>query len=400
MYRMKTSILLSVISLFGLGIDLSAQNNFWNSSKAYLGQTPPGSIPVKFAPELINDTPFFSMDRCAFSHDGKEFYYCRNNTWFSSKDASIQFYRYDGAKWIGPTTLARQFYGPSSTPASDALFLIGGGMGGVTQMHRTANGWSEPAIYLQRSYGTYDFMATLSGNMYAASNINGSINDFTCYDICIMRPIASGDTTIHTLGKPINTPGFDGDFFVAPDESYMVISAKEHPDYECEIYISSHKKDGTWTNPKSLGPKINNGLAHRWGEYVTPDNKYLFYSYGHGPQDCALYWVRFDDLLENLKHTNYEPYVMDSISNQSITSEQLFTLKISDNIFFDDDGNNTLTYSATRSDGNALPDWLNFDPKKKTFTGTPRKSGTYYIKVIATDMANAQANCTFSVHVN
>jgi Putative Ig domain/WD40-like Beta Propeller Repeat len=243
-------------------------------------------------------------------------------------------------------------------------------------------------------------MATLSGNMYAASNINGSINDFTCYDICIMRPMASGDTTIHTLGKPINTPGFDGDFFVAPDESYMLISAKEHPDYECEIYISYHKKDGTWTNPKSLGPKINSGLAHRWGEYVTPDNKYLFYSYGHGTQDCALYWVRFDDLLEDLKHTNYEPYVMDSISNQSIATEQLFRLNISGNIFIDDDGNNTLTYSAMRSDGNALPDWLNFDPKQKTFTGTPRKSGTYDIKVIATDTANAQASCTFSIHVN
>jgi hypothetical protein len=51
----------------------------------------------------------------------------------------------------------------------------------------------------------------------------------------------------------------------------------------------------------SLGPKINNGLAHRWGQFVTPDHKYLFYSYGTSEKDCAIYWVRFDRLLESLR---------------------------------------------------------------------------------------------------
>ena len=91
---------------------------------------------------------------------------------------------------------------------------------------------------------------------------------------------------------------------------------------------------------------INNGLAHRWGEYVTPNNKYLFYSYGHGPQDCALYWVRFDDLLEDLRHTNFEPYTRDSILMQTAKPNQLFSFTVSDDVFYDDDGNGTLSYSA------------------------------------------------------
>ena len=135
-------------------------------------------------------------------------------------------------------------------------------------------------------------MTTTSGNQYVASNIHGSINNYNCYDICLL-PATDKDTAAQTLGIPLNTPGFDGDFFIAKDESYIVISAKEHPDYECELYISYHKEDNSWTNPKSLGPLINNGPAHRWGEYVTPDNKYLFYSYGHSEKDCAIYWVRF-----------------------------------------------------------------------------------------------------------
>ena len=51
----------------------------------------------------------------------------------------------------------------------------------------------------------------------------------------------------------------------------------------------------------SLGPKINDGLAHRWGQLVTPDGKYLFYCRGTSEKDCAVYWVRFDKLLASLR---------------------------------------------------------------------------------------------------
>jgi len=376
-----------------------AQTNFWDDPQAYLGQTPPGNTPVKFAPKLINDTPFFSMDRSAFSKDGREFYYCRNNTWFSNKDAAMQVFRFDGNKWNGPTTIVPKLYAPVLSPDGDTIYCIGAGKGQVSFMQRDGNGWSKPKAFLQRSYGLYDFMCTNSGNMYAASNIKGSIDNYSCYDVCIMKPVKSGDTSIYTLGKPMNTPGFDGDFFVAPDESYIIISAKEKPDFECELFISYHKKDGSWTNPKSLGPEINNGPAHRWGEYVTPNNKYLIYSYGHGPEDCALYWVRFDNLLENLKHTNFEPYVKDSINNQSAKINQPLSLHISDNTFYDDDGDNTLSYSAGSGDGNSLPSWLSFNAKKKILSGTPGQSGLYTISVTATDPAKAIAVSTFTIKV-
>ena len=171
------------------------------------------------------------------------------------------------------------------------------------QSHRTDTGWMKPETYLKRNYGIYDFMPTISSKMYAASNIHGDANDFSIYDICIISQ-SDKDTVAQTLGEPLNTPGFDGDFFVAPDESYIVISFNETKDYKCDIGISFHKKDGTWTKPVSLGSLINNGVADRWGEYVTPDRKYLIYSQGTSEKDCALYWVRFDTLLKKLKPEN------------------------------------------------------------------------------------------------
>jgi hypothetical protein len=111
------------------------------------------------------------------------------------------------------------------------------------------------------------------------SSVNGKSLYFSTYDICTLR-MAAGDTAIESLGPPINTPGFVGDFYVARDESYIIVSAKETKTYECELDISFHGPDGTWTAPVSLGPLINDGVAHRWGEYVSPDEKYLFYSRG------------------------------------------------------------------------------------------------------------------------
>ncbi len=81
----------------------------------------------------------------------------------------------------------------------------------------------------------------------------------------------------------------------------MVCRVIETKDFECELYISFRKSDKTWGDPKSLGSLINKGVAHRWGQYVTPDNKYLFYTQGTSEKDCHIYWVRFDSLLKKLK---------------------------------------------------------------------------------------------------
>jgi len=83
----------------------------------------------------------------------------------------------------------------------------------------------------------------------------------------------------------------------------------------------------------------------------------------------------------------------------SVKVKQLFSLKVSDNTFYDDDGNNTLSYSATSADGSALPVWLTFDVKRKILSGIPQRPGSYLIKITATDNAGATAVCTFTLTV-
>lgn len=141
--------------------------------------------------------------------------------------------------------------------------------------------------------------------MYVGTNGTwGNRRDYSTYDIGVIST-SKNDTVLHNLGKPVNNDtAFDGDFFIAKDESYIIISTNETKDFECELYISFRKKDKTWTKPVSLGPLINDGVAHRFGEYVSQDGKYLFYTRGTSDKDCHIYWVRFDKLLHNLKLNN------------------------------------------------------------------------------------------------
>lgn len=70
----------------GLVSGLSAQTAFLEGPNAYLGQKPPGEVPIEFAPRLLNDPNTFAIGRIGISPDGKEICYTQNNTWFDDKD--------------------------------------------------------------------------------------------------------------------------------------------------------------------------------------------------------------------------------------------------------------------------------------------------------------------------
>jgi hypothetical protein len=307
---MKTTLPLLIFLIYIL--PASGQHAFFSTPNAYLGQKPPGDTPKVFAASMLIPDSGIAMGRCALTADGKEFYYTRGMHWFNSAGVGVRVFRYDGESWKGPEMLFPGYNTPTFSMDGRSLYFEGGKGDGVHSIvwvaERTGRGWSEPVVYLAKDYGLYNFMPTKSGACYVGSNAHqGDRRNFQTYDFCKMF-WGGTDTSIESLGPTINTSGFDGDFYVSPDESFMILSYHEKPDYECELGITFRKKDNSWTEPLSLGPLINDGDAHRWGEYVSPDGKYLFYSRGTSEKDCHLYWVRFDMLKrkllkEALEHT-------------------------------------------------------------------------------------------------
>lgn len=279
--------------------NLSAQSDFWKTKQAYLGQQTPGETPEIFAKGLLVDSGI-AFCRVAFSNDGKEFLYTFGQSWTDYKGSGVNRIVFDGKEWKQPELLFVEYSKPTLSPDGQLLFLDGKG-GVLWRSQKTAKGWSAPVKYLDLPFGLYNYMPTLSGAVYAGSNGTwGNKQDYGSYQFSIVT-INTKDTTIKSLGAPLNKPGFNGDLYIAPDEGYIIISTNETPAYESDLYISFRKKDKSWTDPLSLGPAVNEGKAHRYGQYVSPDGKYLFYTQGTSEKDCHIYWMRFDGLLKRLK---------------------------------------------------------------------------------------------------
>ena len=106
----------------------------------------------------------------------------------------------------------------------------------------------------------------------------------------------------------------------------------------------------------------------------------------------------FDVTVTN---TNDAPTVANAIADQSIAEDSALSFQFNANIFADVDVGDTITYTATLSDGTALPTWMTFAAATRTFTGTPLNAdvGTIAVKVTATDVATLAVSDTFNLTV-
>ena len=98
---------------------------------------------------------------------------------------------------------------------------------------------------------------------------------------------------------------------------------------------------------------------------------------------------------------NDAPTIANPIADQTIAEDSALTFQINSNVFADVDAGDSLTYTATLSDGGALPSWLSFDADTRTFSGTPLNGdvGVTAVKVTATDSGNAAISDTFNITV-
>ncbi len=99
---------------------------------------------------------------------------------------------------------------------------------------------------------------------------------------------------------------------------------------------------------------------------------------------------------------NDAPTVSVGLANQSAEDGQSFSFIVPGSTFVDVDAGDSLTLSATKGDGTALPAWLMFDAVTGTFSGTPANGdvGLVSIKVTATDGSAATAESSFDLTID
>jgi hypothetical protein len=93
------------------------------------------------------------------------------------------------------------------------------------------------------------------------------------------------------------------------------------------------------------------------------------------------------------------PTLMAQTPTQAWTSGKAVSLVLPANTFVDPQGQH-LVYTATQSNGQALPTWLSFNAATETFSGTaPATAQSLVVKVTATDSSGLAASDTFTASV-
>jgi hypothetical protein len=93
------------------------------------------------------------------------------------------------------------------------------------------------------------------------------------------------------------------------------------------------------------------------------------------------------------------PVLANPTANQTWKEGQSISLRLASNTFTDPSGER-MTYSATLSNGQALPSWLKFNASSDSFSGTPPNTAqTLDITVTATDTGGGTTSETFAATV-
>ena len=144
---------------------------------------------------------------------------------------------------------------------------------------RTDTGWSEPAnMGPPINSGTHEFYPSLTreGTMYFQSRREGG---FGYSDIYRAKLMDGKYEEAELLPEPVNSPDFEGDAFIAPDESYIIVSTfrKEDNIGQSDLYISFRSEDSSWLPLKNMGERINSEMGENC-QILSPCGKYLFYT--------------------------------------------------------------------------------------------------------------------------
>ena len=251
---------------------------------AYLGQTPPGEEPLLFAAGVIS-TGMSERDM-AISPDGKEIVY---SVTLGELWALVHVREVDGV-WSKPEVVPfsghHQDLEPFFTPDGNRLYFVSnrpleGGAEAkedydIWYVDRDGESWGEP-VNLGAPVNTD------ANEFYPAVTNDGTLYWTATYgegseDIHLARLVNGAYGERETLGEAVNTPGFEFNAYVSPDESILIFSSARRGDVGGgDLYISFRDEDGAWSAAQNMGPEINS-KALDYCPFISADGEYFFFS--------------------------------------------------------------------------------------------------------------------------
>ncbi|MCE7990766.1 MAG: hypothetical protein HEP71_02250 [Roseivirga sp.] len=387
-------ILSTMLLLMAAGCSLSPQRE--SNGLDYLDQLPPGDTPRIFAPGIVSMAGRFDMG-FTMSANGSTiaFGIVHEN---DPAQTNIQFLTRKNGIWTGPNSTilpdnintslpmfgprGREFYYTKSINGAENDLWVGNyspkRITNNRQLNQTVNSTKREA-----GHGK-----TLEGTLYFTSNRDDTRQ--CCGDI--YRAALTDNYTSAERVYALNSEADEDGLFMSPNEDYIIIQAwKNEFQTKHDLYISYRTSQGNWTTPERLGSTIN-GPEIEQRPFVSPDNRYLFFSRMSTEQkgnktiyESDIYWVN--------TQTIFKPYLYNPINTFRVNSAE-FSTRLPEDLFKDVD-DAMLSYTAALANGKGLPEQIDFDPDQLIISGSLGQQKSLALTIKARD----HYGNTASVHI-
>ncbi len=241
----------------------------------YLGQTPPGDEPERFAPGIVSA----GHSSISTSPDGQEMYWASGTSIYFTKVQNGHWTKPEVVSFSGTSHIEMYDDVPFVSPDNRKLFFtsrrpIGSGTENkenIWFVERTSTGWSDPQPVSPKVNALqlhWQISVSNSGTLYFGGQRQDGFGES---DIFYSRIVNGEYTTPVNMGPIINSENGETCPFISPDESYLLF-VKVVNRRSDGFYISFKGKEGQWLEPKKL-EQLPKGMC----PIISPDGKYLFY---------------------------------------------------------------------------------------------------------------------------
>ena len=295
------------------------------NSLEYLGQYPPGDVPMRFPPEDLLSTdswfwhgpPIFSSDLLEM-HWSKYVVYSTTNHRLENAYMKVEDTHWSDQRRPEYADINYNEKNPYLSKNGNEIYFMSEGRanGYIFKSIRTNIGWSQPSVVnisvpSGRVWGG-QFSIARDNSIYLDFDVSGIENSF---DIYVAKYENGQYEPSQSMGTNINSGQNDYMPFIDPDEEYIIFRSNRPGGYgNGDLYISFNNNN-TWTEPVNMGPRINTDQFEGW-PYVSPDKRYLFFlSKRDDDVHFNPYWVSsniINELNENVSIQNNEKLIVDS----------------------------------------------------------------------------------------